>query len=118
MREHMEQFLEKLTESTPKIIAASGKNRRTLTALGILAVCFIAVLYFRSSPSVSQIVGNDSVVMGNVPPTARVGDRSVVIGATDANGNTILTRPMTVGHNAHGGPNSIVIGADAGGGIP
>ena len=109
----MEQFLEKLTDSMPKVIAAAGKNRRTLTALGILAACFVVFLYFQSS-GVSQTVGNDSVVMGSVPSTARVGDRSVVIGPTDTHGNTILTQPMTVGHNAHGGPDSIVIGADAG----
>lgn len=75
-------------------------------------MCLLAFLYFQST-SVSQTVGNDSVVMGSVPSTAKIGDRSVVIGPTDTHGNTILTQPMTVGHYAHGGPDSIVIGADA-----
>jgi hypothetical protein len=111
----MDSFLGKLMSSAPKVIAAAGKNSRTLSALGILAVCVVAVAYFHTHPGISQTVGNDSVVMGQVSPSARVGDRSVVIGATDAHGNTILA-PMVVGHNAHGGPNSVVIGADAGGG--
>jgi hypothetical protein len=57
-------------------------------------------------------IGKDSVVMGNV--SGKIGDRSVVVGATDSHGNTILNKPMAVGHNAHAGPNSIAIGADAG----
>jgi hypothetical protein len=62
-------------------------------------------------------VGSDSVVMGKV--TGKVGDRSVVIGATDDKGNTIINTPMAVGNNAQAGPNSIAIGAgaDAGGTI-
>jgi hypothetical protein len=112
----MDPVLEKLMDHAPKLIAAAGKNHRTLSALGILAVVVVAVIYFQTHPGVSQTVGSDSVVMGQVSPNARIGDRSVVIGATDAHGNTILTQPMVVGHNAHGGPNSIMIGADAGGG--
>jgi len=112
----MERLLEKLMSNAPKVIAAAGKNRRTLSALAILGVCGVAVAYFQTHPGASQTVGDDSVVMGRVSPNARVGDRSVVIGATDAHGNTILNQPMVVGHNAHGGPNSIVIGADAGSG--
>jgi len=46
-----------------------------------------------------------------------VGDRSVVIGATDSNGNTIITKPMAVGYNAQAGLDSIAIGANAGAGI-
>ncbi len=59
-------------------------------------------------------VGDDSVVMGNVAGT--VGSRSVVIGPTDNRGNTILNQPMAVGNNAHAGPGSIAIGANAGAG--
>ena len=58
-------------------------------------------------------VGKDSVVMGNVSPDSSVGDRSVVVGATDERGNTILNKPMAVGHGAKAGPDSIAIGAQA-----
>lgn len=58
-------------------------------------------------------VGKDSVVMGNVGERANVGDRSVVIGATDSKGNTILNKPMAVGHGAKAGEGSIAIGAGA-----
>lgn len=58
--------------------------------------------------------GKDSVVIGNV--SGEVGDGSVVITATDANGNIILNQPMAVGKNAKAGPGSIAIGAGAGAG--
>lgn len=58
-------------------------------------------------------VGKDSVVIGNVPPNIQVGDGSVIIGATDARGNTIINTPMAVGRGAHAGPGSIAIGAGA-----
>jgi hypothetical protein len=57
-------------------------------------------------------VGKNSVVIGNV--RGSVGDNSVVIGATDSRGNTIINTPMIVGSGAQGGPTDIVIGADAG----
>lgn len=60
-------------------------------------------------------VGDDSVVIGNVSHR-NVGSRSVVIGATDANGNTIIDKPMAVGYGAKAGPGSIAIGAYAGAG--
>ncbi len=56
-------------------------------------------------------VGSDSVIMGRV--SGRVGNRSVVIGATDDRGNVILNQSMAVGYNAHAGPGSIAIGANA-----
>lgn len=59
-------------------------------------------------------VGIDSVVMGNV--SGKVGNGSVVIGPTDSHGNTYITQPMAVGRNAHAGPGSIAIGANAGAG--
>jgi hypothetical protein len=62
-------------------------------------------------------IGKDSVVMGNVPQNLEVGDGSVVIGATDARGNTIINRPMAIGRNAQAGTNSIAIGAGANAGI-
>ena len=61
-------------------------------------------------------IGRDSVVIGNVPPHSEVGDGSVVIGATDAHGNTIINQPMAVGRGAKAGPGSIAIGAFAGAG--
>ncbi len=59
-------------------------------------------------------VGEDSVVMGKVPPNTNVGNGSVVIGATDDKGNTIINTPMAVGRNAHVGTGSIAIGANSG----
>jgi hypothetical protein len=59
-------------------------------------------------------VGKDAVVMGNVPGHAQIGDGSVVVGATDSNGNTILNQPMAVGRGAYAGPGGIAIGAFAG----
>ena len=113
----MEQIFEKLADSAPKIIAAAGKNHRTLTALGILAGCaaVVAVAHFYSPAAFSQIVGKDSVVM--FAPNAHVGDGSVVIGATDGNGSTILRETMAVGRGAYAAPGSIAIGAGAGAGM-
>ncbi len=59
-------------------------------------------------------VGEDSVVIGNV--IGDVGSGSVVIGATDSKGNTIINKPMAIGKNAKAGPGSIAIGANAGSG--
>jgi hypothetical protein len=58
-------------------------------------------------------IGKDAVVMGNISPDTEVGDGSVVIGSTDAQGN-IINQPMAVGRNAQAGPQSIAIGAGAG----
>ena len=60
-------------------------------------------------------VGIDSVVIGNV--TGDIGNGSVVIGATDDRGNTIINTPMAVGRGAFAGPGSIAIGAGAGAGV-
>ena len=57
--------------------------------------------------------GDDNVIIG---PRRVSGSRNVIIDTTDANGNTILNRPMVIGHNAKGGPNDIVIGSGAGAG--
>lgn len=57
-------------------------------------------------------VGKDSVVIGNV--SGNVGDGSVIIGATDANGNTIINNDtLAIGRGAFAGPGSIAIGAGA-----
>ena len=100
----------------PKVITAAGKNHRTLLALGMLTLAAAVIVYFYTHPGFSQTVGNDSVVMGQVSPNAKIGDRSVVIGATDARGNTILNQPMAIGNGACAGPGSIAIGANAGAG--
>lgn len=55
--------------------------------------------------------GKDSVVIGDV--NGEIGDGSVVIGATDNRGNTIINQPMAVGRGAKAGPGSIAIGAGA-----
>lgn len=62
-------------------------------------------------------IGKDSVVIGNVPSNIQVGDGSVVIGATDSRGNTIINQPLAVGRGAQAGPGSIAIGAFAGAGV-
>lgn len=62
-------------------------------------------------------IGKDAVVIGNVPSGTQIGDGSVVIGATDSRGNTIINQPMAVGRGAQAGPGSIAIGAFAGAGI-
>jgi hypothetical protein len=59
-------------------------------------------------------VGKDSVVIGNV--SGDIGDGSVVIGPTDANGNVILNHSMAVGKKAYASEGSIAIGANAGAG--
>jgi len=61
-------------------------------------------------------IGKRSVGMGNLPPGTTIGDDSVMIGATDSNGNTILNTTMAVGANAHAGEGSIAIGYNAGAG--
>lgn len=58
-------------------------------------------------------IGKDSVVMGNVPFSTNVADRSVVTGATNANGNTIYKQTMAVGYGGKAGPDGIAIGAHA-----
>jgi hypothetical protein len=112
----MEQIFTKLIGNAPKIIAAAGKSRLTLIALGILAGCGVAVAYLHSPAAISQIVGKDSVVM-YAPPNAHVEDGSVVIGATDGNGNIMLRQTVAVGRGAYAAPGSIAIGAGAGAGM-
>ena len=90
--------------------------------LGILSIVLTIVLFeWSTSPEPPKAqpgvnVGKESVTIGRV--SGSVGDRSVVIGATDSNGNTIITQPMAVGYNAQAGPGSIAIGANARAGVP
>ncbi len=62
-------------------------------------------------------IGKHSVVIGNVPSNSDIGEGSVVIGATDTRGNTILNQPMAVGFGAKANSNSIAIGAFSGSGV-
>lgn len=59
-------------------------------------------------------VGDESVAYGDV--AGNIGNRSVVIGPTDNQGNTIINQPMAVGYGAKAGPDGIAIGAYAGAG--
>jgi hypothetical protein len=59
-------------------------------------------------------IGDYSVSLGKHQFT-KVGNGSVVVGSTDANGNTIINQPMAVGYGAQAGENGIAIGAFAGG---
>lgn len=55
--------------------------------------------------------------VGNVPSELEAGDGSVIIGATDAHGNTILNYPLAAGRGAQAAPGSTAIGAGAGAGL-
>ena len=68
----------------------------------------------RSSPAAGPKIGNESTVLGNIPSGTEVGDKSVFVGATDANGNAILNHPEAYGYDAHAGTGSIAVGAHAG----
>ena len=57
-------------------------------------------------------VGNESVVIGQINVGATIGDRSVVIGATDSFGNTTI-REGAYGYGAKAAPGSVAIGANA-----
>jgi hypothetical protein len=65
--------------------------------------------------STEPSVGNESVVVGCGVP-ARVGDRSVVIGATDERGNTRIGGGTAIGYGARADQTSAAIGAYAGAG--
>ncbi len=71
----------------------------------------LVVSHGNNSMSNKIRTGKDTVVIGNV--SGDVGDGSVVIGATDERGNTIINQPMAVGKGASAGPGSIAIGAGA-----
>ena len=87
----------------PRAITAAGKNYRTLSALGMVTLAAVVAAYFWTHPGFSQTVGSDSVVIGQVSPNAKIGDRSVIIGPTDARGNTVLNQSMAVGKGRGGG---------------
>lgn len=61
------------------------------------------------------VEGDFNTVYGNVPQNIH-GFGNTIVGATDSHGNTIITQSMAVGFNAHAGPGSIAIGANAGAG--
>lgn len=71
-------------------------------------------------PGVGLTLGTDATAVGNLPTGSRLGDGSTYVGATDANGNTILNRGGTaIGHGATADPTSIAIAANAhAGGTP
>ena len=112
----MTHVFERVIRDLSALVAAGGKTLMHLEALVVVAFATIAGVYFWTNPGHTQIVGSDSVVIGQVPPNAKVGDRSVVIGSTDSRGNTILNQPMAIGNGACAGPGSIAIGAGAGAG--
>ena len=68
-------------------------------------------------PTQGTTVGNDSVAMGKIAQGSKIGDRSVQIGATDSNGNTIV-QPGAYGFDAHSGPGGTAVGEHSGGGVP
>jgi hypothetical protein len=88
-------------------------------SLAVCALCVIAapvVIFWGVKKQRRQAmkVGKDSVVMGNVPADAEIGEGCTIIGATDALGNTTLNTTMAVGKGAYAGPGGIAIGTGAG----
>ena len=60
------------------------------------------------------IHGNDNTVVGRVPYRAVNGNGNTIVGATDANGNTIFNHGGTaIGSGAQAGPTGVAIGAHA-----
>lgn len=59
-----------------------------------------------------ESIGDDSVVVGNSAPR-RVGNRSVYVGATDAQGNTRIDGGTAIGAGARADSASVAIGAGA-----
>ena len=90
-----------------KTVSLFPKRSRIL-ALCIIAVALLGFCFFKYG---KRSVGSGSVVVGAV--SGDVGDHSVVVGATDAYGNTILIKPMAIGNNACNGSGGIAIGNNA-----
>lgn len=58
-------------------------------------------------------VGDDTVVLGKVDPDLEVGNRSVVMGTTDLNRNSIYRGPLAAGYEAKAEGNGIAVGTRA-----
>ena len=68
----------------------------------------------KPTPAEGAIKGTDNTLVGQVPYRSITGDGNTIVGATDANGNTILNRGGTaIGNGANAGPSDIAIGAHA-----
>lgn len=62
------------------------------------------------------VEGNDNTEVGIGPLASIRGSGNTIVGATDQNGNTIVTRPGTaIGAGANAGPGGVAIGAGANG---
>lgn len=71
----------------------------------------------KEAPPMSRM-GNDNTIVGNVLIPENMGDGNTIVGATDANGNTILNRGGTaIGRNAQADQTTVAIGANAGAGV-
>jgi hypothetical protein len=67
-------------------------------------------------PATAPVIGSDNTFFGPVPPATQIGNGNTFVGATDANGNTILNRGgVAIGHGATADGSSIAIGAGANG---
>ena len=90
-------------------------------AAGLAGAAFVGLLVLASirsddKPNIRPSVGSESTIVGPMPPNG-VGDRSTIVGATDAHGNTILNKGGTqIGYCSHADSTSVAIGAYAGGG--
>lgn len=83
-------------------------------ALCVLAAPFVVFWGVKKQRKQAMKVGKGSVVMGQVPPDAEIGEGCTIVGPTDQFGNTILNTPMAVGKGAYAGPGGIAIGTGAG----
>lgn len=92
------------TQSVTKVPSLEAKSKN------------VAAPTKKAKNTIPITVGADSVGMGLIPPGTKIGDRSVLVGATDSNGNTVIPGGTAVGYGAHADPTSVAIGAGAGGG--
>lgn len=95
---------------------AEGALALVLWSLAGLLLLWAAINLGKKVKAMTK-VGSRSVVYGQVHPDIQVGDNSVVIGATDDRGNTIIRGApggLAIGAGANAGPASISIGYMAG----
>ena len=58
--------------------------------------------------------GDDNTIVGNVRVPTRMGSRNTIVGATDAQGNSIHNIGTSIGAGAGFDPASVIIGSGAG----
>lgn len=111
-----------MTSSPNPPPAKTRKRNWTKIGVGVGAVSVVVaigfgVLQYVTSPAAVPTLeaGDGNVVVGTPGFSGKLGAKNTVVGATDANGNTILNKAdsMAIGDGASAGPRSIAIGAGA-----